>query len=225
MKNYFIIFALSVFVFAGCSSNQSLLRINKIQKKQTVTITLNSGGTVSGEVAKVDNSSITVVDKFNKSVRVRKTNIHLIRGPKPELDLAGKVISEREIAKIQKNNKKYVFAASGGLLSLGVSFFASSMLSRGLEGDSRDPIIYGGTAGGTLVGSFLFYKMGARKDRRDAINAIRIKTSNTLRDLRKEREHQKKLKKELEQLKKDRERQAKEMEALKKEIEAKKKKQ
>ncbi|NIA31051.1 MAG: hypothetical protein GWP06_14210 [Actinobacteria bacterium] len=224
MKNIFILFALSVFVFFGCSSNQSLLRINKIQKKQTVTITLNSGKIVSGEVAKVDGSSITVVDAFNKPVRVRKTNIHLIRGPKPELDLAGKVISEREIAKLQKNNKKYVFAASGGLLSLGVSFFTSSMLSRGLDGDSRDPVIYGGTVGGTLVGAFLFYRMGARKDRHDAINAIRIKKSKTFRDLRKEREHQKKVQEELEQLKKDRERQAREMEQLKKEIEAKKKK-
>ncbi|NOY59892.1 MAG: hypothetical protein GXO75_13330 [Calditrichaeota bacterium] len=224
MKNIFIMLVLSVFVFAGCSSNQSLLRINKIQKKQTVTITLNSGKIVSGEVAKVDGSSITVIDAFNKPVRVRKTNIHLIRGPKPELDMNGKVISEREIARLKKNKKKYVFAASGGLLSLGVSFFASSMLSRGLDGDSRDPIIYGGTAGGTLVGAFLFYKMGAQKDRRDAINAIRIKKNNTFRDLRKEREHQKKVQEELEQLKKDRERQAREMEQLKKEIEAKKKK-
>jgi len=224
MKNIFIIFALSVFVFAGCSSNQSLLRINKIQDKQTVTMTLNSGKIVSGEVAKVDNSSITVVDKFNKPVRVRKTNIHLIRGPKAVLDLAGKVISEREIAKQKKDKKKYVFAASGGLLSLGVSFFASSMLSRGLEGDSRDSIIYGGTAAGTLAGTFIFYKMGAQKDRHDAINTIRIKNSNTLRDLRKEQKHQKELNKELERLRKDRERQNKEMELLKKKIEEKKKK-
>ncbi len=224
MKNIFIIFALSVFVFTGCSSNQSLLRINNIQEKQAVTITLNSGKIVSGEVGNVDEASITVIDEANKPVRVRKTDIHLIRGPKPELDMSGKVISEREIAKQKKNKNRYVFAASGGLLSLGVSFFTSSMLSRGLEGDSRDPIIYGGTAAGTLAGTILFYRMGAQKDRRDAINTIRIKSGNTLHNLRQEREHQKKLNEELEQLKKDRERQNREMEDLKKKIEEKKKK-
>ena len=111
------------------------------------------------------------------------------------------------------------YAISGGIISLGVSYFASSMASRNLDEDKRDTVIYGGTAAGTVLGTLIFAKIGANKDRKRLQPAPTPKpqpseTDKTLMQLQQEIEAQKKA----------REKQDAELEALKKQVEDEKKK-
>ena len=222
MKQYALILVVFLTILMVGCSNQVLLRMDRLQEKQTVEITLNTGERVSGEIAKIDEKTITIVDAQNRAWRAKKSDIHRIVGPRPALDLSGHVISEREIAKRMQKKNRLLYALSGGALSLGASFFVSSLISRGVDGNAQDAVIYGGTAGGTVLGGFLFYRLGAQKDCQEAINELRIRGGDTLEDLQKQRERRKRIQKELEEARKERERQQREIEELKKKIKEKK---
>lgn len=206
----------SIILLSGCGSNQVLLKTNELEKKQTVNLTMRTGEKVAGEIIAVDKETITIVDKNGKAWRAKKVDITNAVGPIPVYDVNENIVSEKEIARIQTSNNRLLFAVSGGLLCAGASFFASSMLSRGAEGESQDGITYAGTAAGTALGSFLFYKTGAKKDRQKAIAQV----SGSLEDpkMRAAKIKRTKVQAELDRLKKEREQQDKELKELQEKI-------
>ena len=214
--NTLLIGIVGLVLLSGCGSNQALLKVNDLEKNQTVDLTLKTGEKVAGEIYKIDNHSVTVVDNNNKAWRAKKTDIANAYGPISVYDADGNVVSEKEIAKNMKSSNRLLFAASGGLLCAGASFFASSMISRGGDESNKDAITYSGTAAGTLIGSYLFYKAGANKDRRVAI--LQITGSSEDPKIRAEKMKQDKIQSELDKQKQELLEQQKEIEKLQEEL-------
>lgn len=211
-----LVLGTSLFLLSGCGSTLVRLKVNEIEKKQTVNLKLRSGEQVSGEVVAVDAGSLTILDKNNKAWRAQKGDVVSVIGPVPVYDANENIVSEREIAARMKNSNRMLFAVSGGLLCAGTSFFVSSMAARGAGEESRDAITIGGTSAGTLLGSLLFYRAGAKKDRKVAITAITGSNENPT--IRAERIKQAKIQAELQRLKEERERQEQEMRELQEKI-------
>jgi hypothetical protein len=157
---------------SGCSS-QVALKPEKLVRQQTVSIKLQSGQSVRGEVEAVDSDGVVVIDQKGQAWRARRAQIADLKGPVPVFDSDGRIISEKEISRYKTNHNAVMFTISGGLLSMGTSFFLSSMLSRVAGEDQHDAIVLGGTALGTTVGAILFHRMGVRKDRDAAIREIK----------------------------------------------------
>ena len=206
------------FQFTGCG-NQVLLKTNKLQKQQTVTMVLKSGEKLSGTISALEGNTITILEKNNISKKIQKQNIRSIKGPQPYYDSNGTLISEPDISKNKTNNKFWLFTVSGSALSAGVSFFLSSMIARSQGEDTNAPIITTGTIAGTVVGGYLFSRLGAQKDRTRAIEKIRIaRAGEKLNSVVEEKNKQEKLEHEIENLKSERERQEAEIEELRKKI-------
>jgi len=206
------------FYFTGCS-NQVLLNANKLQKEQTVNLELKSGEKISGTISAIDGNTITILDKNNVTKDIQKQDILTINGPQPFYDSNGYLINEKEIIKNKTNDKFWLFTVSGSTLSAGVSFFLSSMIARSQGENSNAPIITTGTLTGTVIGGFLFSRIGKQKDRTNAINHIRIaRASAKLNALDEEKDKKKQLEREIEKLKSERESQEAELEKLRKQI-------
>jgi len=111
-------------------------------------------------------------------------------------------------------------------LSMGTSFFLSSMLARASTDDQRDVIIQSGTAAGTAIGAFLFYRMGATKDRQIAVDKIRKERSlkKGEMDLDNTIKKRTEIQSELEKIRQERARQDEEIKKLQKQINDKQKK-
>jgi hypothetical protein len=218
MRSFYALLVIcsSFVLMGGCSSNQVLFKVSELQKKQTVNLTLQTGEKVSGEIIAIDNETITVIDKNSKAWRANKFDISNVIGPIPVYDGNAKIVSEKEIARNMGSSNRKLFAFSGGLLSAGVSFFTSSMISRGAGDDSQDAITYGGTAVGTLLGSYMFFKAGSTKDRNKAI--AKVSGSSEDPKVRAEKIKQAKVQAELDRLKNERAQQEKELKELQQKI-------
>jgi hypothetical protein len=173
---YGILVVLIAILMTGCSQ-QITLRPDGAAKNQTVSVKLRSGASVTGEVESRDAESLVIKDRAGQTWRAQMTAITKITGPKPVFDGAGNIISEKEIRDHKYTKNALLFSLSGGVLSLGTSFFLSSMLSRASADHNRDTILYSGSAGGTIAGVFLFSHMGAKKDRQQAIQKVRQERS------------------------------------------------
>ena len=206
----------SLIVMSGCGSNQVLLKVNELEKKQSVNLKLRTGEKVSGEVFSLDAETITIVDDNEKAWRAKKVDITNAVGPIPIYDSNENIVSEKEIAKNMDSSNRMLFAISGGLLSAGASFFTSSMVSRGAGEESQDGVTYGGTAAGTILGSYLFYRAGANKDRQKAVQQVSGSSDDP--KIRAEKIKQAKIQAELEQLSQEREQQEKELLELQEKI-------
>jgi hypothetical protein len=192
---------ITVLFFCGCSQ-QSSLRRSELRQGQTVELTMNTGKSVQGDIAKIEDDALVIKDSDGQAWRAKDEAIIAIQGPEPVLDLKGNVISESEIQSRKGSKNTMLFTLSGAGLTLGASFFLSSMISRADE-ENRDPIIYGGTAAGTALGTYLFYRMGKRKDREAAIEEIRLSRGGLGESLiEQERQRKQELEKEIERLKK-----------------------
>jgi hypothetical protein len=214
--NAFVIGIVGLVLLGGCGSNQALLKVNDLEKNQSVDLTLKTGEKVSGEIYKIDSQSLTVVDKNNKAWRAQKADIANAYGTIPIYDADGNIVSEKKIAQNMKSSNRLLFSVSGGLLCTGASFFASSMASRGGDESNKDAITYAGTAAGTLIGSYFFYKAGAKKDRRMAIQQITGSTKDP--KIKAEKVKQDKIQSELDKQKQELEQQQKEIEKLQEEL-------
>jgi len=223
IKSNIIIFGVVMFIFlTSACSKQVLLKEDKLQNNQTVTIQLKSGPTISGLVASATEKTITVVDKTSSRHEIEKRNIARITGPQPWYDADGALISEKEIAKVKTNKNFWLYTISGAALSAGASFFTSSMIARASDNESNAPLVTTGTIAGTLVGGFLFSRLGINKDREDAIESIRlVRSSDNLKKLDNEKTKQEKIQQEIDRLKSERETQDFELEKLRKELEKK----
>ena len=189
-------------VLTGCS-NQVILDKSTLDQNQTVTVSLRSGNNISGTISKIEDGALIIRDSAGKTWRAKNDAIVGISGPQPVYDNNNQLITENEILLNKNSSNKWIYLASGGVLSMGASFFLSSMISRGFDDDSRDPIIIGGTAAGTVLGAVIFSRIGAKKDRQEAIEMIKIRRGANAEDqimLEKERKEQ--IEKEIEELKK-----------------------
>ena len=195
--------ALALIIMATGCSNRILLEQSALQKDQTVVISLSTGNSVSGTIASMNDKSIVVVDERQKAWRVQREYIKSIHGPEPVFDRNNRLISEKEIELVERNKNRWRFTVSGAIISLGTCFFASNMLSRTTDEEGREPIIYGGTAAGTALGTWFFYRLGAKKDRRQAIDLIRQERADRelAEEILKEQEKREQVEKQIESLK------------------------
>ena len=224
MKKIYVL--LLFFVGFGCSSHQVVLNRDTLVKGQKVQITLNNGNKVNGTVRKIDDENLYITDKTDKTWKANKSGISLVKGPEPVFDNQKRLVTEDEISEAKKSSNTKLYLISGSALSLGASFFLSSMVSRNADEDSKDAIIYSGSAIGTLFGGYFFTKMGMKKDREKAINdIISARASDPSHGLSEEKLKRLEVDEEIKRLKEERMRQNAELEALKKQIEAKKKKE
>ena len=197
-------------IFLGGCSSQIQLSVDELVQNQEVSMDLKSGEKVHGTISKIQDNSIIINDNKGQTWRAKKDQIAKVEGPEPVFDQFGQIISEEEIASKQKNKNLWMFTLSGGALSLGTSFFLSSMISRS-DDDNRDPIIYTGTAVGTLLGGWMFSRIGHNKDRRVAISEI-----DTKRAAAAEHDKREKIQSEIDKLQKERETQEAELKSLRK---------
>jgi hypothetical protein len=204
---------------SGCSS-QVGLKPEKLTRQQTVLLTLQSGQSVTGEVESVDAEGVVVIDRKGQAWRARLSQIADLKGPVPVFDSEGRIISEKEISQYETNHNAVLFTISGGLLSMGTSFFISSMLSRVADAEQHNAIVIGGTALGTAAGTILFHGMGARKDRDTAIREIRYNRAleKGAGDVGKEQDKKSKVDTELDQIRRERAQQDAEIERIKSKI-------
>ena len=192
----------AIVLLAGCG-HQVNLQADRLSPEQQVTIKMDNGSTVRGVVSRIEAESIVITDANSRSWRAPISAIRTITGPKPVYDGSGALIGERDIQAVQGSQSAVTFALSGGLLSVGTSFFLSSMASRAADEESRDPIIISGTAAGGLLGGYLFYRLGARKDRARAIELIREQRQGRYDSkILEERRRTEEIQKEIESLKK-----------------------
>ncbi|MBN1996553.1 hypothetical protein JW935_03305 [candidate division KSB1 bacterium] len=196
MKKLLVISILIYFASDCCQSQ--VLSHEEIRENQTVKLVLHSGDKVSGKVVKVTADELIIVDAEGQAWRAKKNAIKSITAINSSLP-SSQISTEN--SKIRNPRKVWIYSVSGGLLSLGTGFFASSMLSRGLDEDIRDPVIYGGTALTTLTGSFVFARLGARSSR------VKKQKEGFSEELSKEQQKQTQLKEEIDKLKQERERQ------------------
>jgi hypothetical protein len=216
MKKWVVVFLAGL---SGCSS-QVALKPEKLVRQQTVSIKLQSGQSVTGEVEAVDADGVVVIDQKGQAWRARRNQIADLKGPLPVFDGDNRIISEKEISQYKTNHNAVLFTISGGLLSMGTSFFLSSMLSRVAGDEQRDAIILGGTAAGTAAGAILFHRMGARKDRDTAIREIKYNRAleKGAGDVTKPQDQKIKIDSELDQIRRERAKQDAEIERLKSKI-------
>lgn len=223
IKSNISILVVVIFIFlTSACSKQVLLKDDKLQSNQTVTIQLKTGQKITGLVDSAAEKTITVVDKTSARHEIEKRNIARITGPQPWYDANGSLISEKEIAKAKTNKNFWLYTISGAALSAGASFFTSSMIARASDDESNAPLVTTGTVAGTVVGGFLFSRLGISKDREDAIESIRlVRSSDNLNKLDNEKAKQEKIQQEIDRLKNEREAQDSELEKLRKELEKK----
>ncbi len=204
--------------FAGCG-HQALIKTNQLQKEQSVNIVLKSGEKYSGTVSAIEENAITILDKSKTNKEIQKQTISKIYGPQPYYDSNGKLISEKEIAQNKTNEKFWLFTVSGSALSAGVSFFLSSMIARSQGEGTNAPVITTGTITGTVIGGYLFSRLGKQKDRTKTIDKIRIaRAGEKLNNVVEDKNKKDQLEQEIEKLRIERERQDAELQELRKKI-------
>jgi len=207
----------------GCS-NHVQLKAEDLVQDQFVQIKTKKGGHVSGTIAKADSLALVIRNEGGRSANLQRSDIAEASGPKPVLDPAGRVVREEEISQKRKNKNVWLYSAGGALLSMGASFFASSMISRAGDKENDDPIIVAGTAIGTSVGTFFFARAGRKKDRQHAIQEIlAARGSAASVEAASEKQRRENIQKEIDQIKRDRAKQEAELEELKNKIDQNKK--
>lgn len=96
-------------------------------------------------------------------------------GRMPVYDEAGKAISEREIEAVRTNKNFAFYAAAGGALSFGLSFFAGTLITRAVDKSQNSPELWATTGVGTVLGTVLFAQHGKSRDRSNAIEVVKEK--------------------------------------------------
>jgi hypothetical protein len=209
----------------GCSHWQ-LVPVKEIEEKNSVEMTLVSGNTMRGEIISIEDEHVRVLTDNGKAYRVPLQKIAEVKRRPPVYDEAGTPITEREISDVKNHHKLTLYTVGGTALSFGASFFLGSMVQRNLQEDDTDTTPRWAITGvGTALGGTLFAIAGNKKDRQNAIEAIReLRAEDSREDLAKVRARKEDTDAELERIRNEREAQDREIEALKKKIENAKKK-
>lgn len=222
-----LVFALTLFMVMGCASKMQLAyeqtRTNALVEIKTVT-----GKSCNGLIrAKKPSFLVIQTDKNDskKLAKIDRDDIAFIAGPKQYVyDGSDNIISDWEIDKTKKSNNFLLFTLGGGGLSFGASFFMGSLLNRGMEDpDEGKQAMWATTAVGTAIGTFLFARAGAKRDRLAAIELIRNQRFDQAKKLAEEEKlKRKKIQEELDRLKAERKQQDEEIKKLMEESKKKK---
>ncbi len=206
------VLALGLLTMVGCASKLQL-SYEQTKPHALVEIKTVTGNSCQGLVrAKKPSFLVIQTDKNNnkKLAKINREDIASITGEKNCVyDGADNIISKWEIDSVKTNNNLWLFAIGGGGLSFGASFFAGSLINRGTEDvEQGKQLMWATTAVGTTVGTFLFARAGARRDRLVAIETIRNQRFEEAKKLaEQERLKRKKIQDELEKLKAERKQQ------------------
>lgn len=209
----------SLFMFSFACSHRVFIEPESLKKNQVMQIELQNGDKIDGLVIGLGGESVAIQNEKGVEQRIQMSEIKSVKGPEPVLDAYGQIITETEIKSVKQNKNLKSYSISGGLISLGLSFFTSAMISRQQDEDKRDAVIYGGTAAGTVVGTSIFAILGARKDRQDAINNLilsrqGVRPEEEWKGIRNELE----VREEIEKLKEEHDRQQEEIKKLQQQI-------
>ncbi|MDZ7374521.1 MAG: hypothetical protein ONB23_11215 [candidate division KSB1 bacterium] len=135
------------------------------------------------------------------------------------LDEAGRLITEREIDSLRSHRNLLVYSIGGTALSLGTSFYLGSFLRRHVS-SGQDLAQWGVTGLGSAIGLALFAQAGNRRDRSQAIEAIReLRKEQAAKELERQKTRQQELEEELQRLRELQREQEEELERLKKALE------
>ena len=141
-------------------------------KNQTVKIETADGENVAGVVLLANADAVLIKDSYGEERGFLTKNIVQAQGPQPIMDNKGVLVSEAEIDSMQTNTNLTAYAIVGGLISGGVSFLGSSLLTHEVMDSDSDAPVYIGTTAGLTAGTLLFAQSGARKDREKAIENV-----------------------------------------------------
>ncbi len=222
-KNAFgVLVIVFVLMFSGCAKRIPLTydqtKVNSIIDIKTI-----SGKTQKG-LLKAKKPSFMVLQLNSKDERsllkVNRDDIAGIQGKKNYIEDADRrVISEWDIQERKTNNNLMLYTFGGGGLSFGASFFIGTLLRRGIEDEEDikkgENVMWGTTIVGTAVGTYLFSRAGAKRDRFSAIEKVREERSELARQqIEQERLKRKQVQEELEKLKAEQEKQKEEIREL-----------
>jgi len=208
-------------IAAGCAKR---IAISYEQAKPEALVEIKTKSKKTGEgIIRAKKPSFLAMQfnkNSNKLTKIKRNNIYSITGQKKyAYDSQGKILSEWEIDKNKTNKNVYLYSLGGAGLSFGVSFFLGTLINRGMSDDvdKAETAMWATTAIGTTVGTLLFAKKGAKRDRTIAINQIREQRIKLAKErVEKEKLKQRKIQQELGKIKAERTKQNEEMELLKK---------
>ena len=163
---------IGVVMWMGCGANMVHVAPADIQEEQRVVLKLNDGSIISGLALQVNSKSILLQDDVGEEHIVFVKNIAAAKGPQPIFDDNNQLISQLEIDSTKTRANKTAYAVVGGLMSLGVSYLAGTLVERDVLQENNNAVIYSSMAAGALSGAALFAAEGARKDREMAVQTI-----------------------------------------------------
>ena len=156
---------------AGCAKYQ-MVPYEEVRESNFVRVKLQNGHKVEGSVTRTEPHQLTLQKADNSASYLPKAEIVGIDRKPPVYDDFKKGISEPEIAAIQTNKNALIYGIGGGVLSVGASFFVGSMVSKNMD-ENGGAVLYGTTALGGGLGTYLFIQAGHTKDRQVAVETIR----------------------------------------------------
>jgi small nuclear ribonucleoprotein (snRNP)-like protein len=211
-------------ILTSCAKRVYDVSYDDVQKTNRVEVVLVSGKKVEGTIVNVEPHQLTLLLKDRKVGRIAKSSIRSIRRRQPIYDDFGRGISEEEIESVQTNRNAIIYGVGGGALSVGISFFVGS--TAGKDASNGGTILAASTIGGGGLGTYLFVRAGKGKDRKDAIETIRVKRrSEAVTEEKGGDQSLQELRDRLEEEKKKQEDLRKQREELLRELETKKKKE
>jgi len=172
-----IVILICLVLFLYSCTNYTMTSYEQVEATNYLEIIKFSGEKITGTVIDVKPHQIIILQDDESRRAVTRSSIRSIKQKEPVYDEFGRGISEPEIAAVKTNKNRTVYGIGGGILSFGASFFLGSLF--GEEGNT----VAITTAGGGVLGTYLFIHAGSRKDRKDAITKIRnIRKSEQLRN-------------------------------------------
>ncbi|MBN2012474.1 hypothetical protein JW960_24305 [candidate division KSB1 bacterium] len=213
------IFIASVLVLLISSCAKRIpVSYQKVEDNQYVNVRTRNGESFEGIVkAKQETYLVLQKEAQSKSLnKIARNNITEILSAPPVYDYENKIISEFDIQKIQHGKNARLFTIGGAALSFGTSFFAGSLLQRGLASDdSTNAVMWGVTGVGTIAGTGWFFHKGKTKDRAVAIEAIRdYRYRLAEKEMEKNKGRKQEVSQEMEKIKQERARQDEELKRL-----------
>jgi len=210
----------SLLIFSGGCAKRVVINYDNVRPNSLVKIKTTDGKSCEG-IIKAKKPSILVMqlDKSRqKLTKIERKKISKITGQKNYvLDTQNKIISEWEIESKKSNNNFLLYTLGGGGLSFGASFFLGSLINRSMDDiDQGKTAMWSTAAVGTVIGTTLFAKAGAKRDRFAAIEKIRDqRVELAKKHAEQDRVKRKKIQAELDKLKAERKKQEEEILRLK----------
>ncbi|HDQ45642.1 MAG TPA: hypothetical protein ENN17_09145 [bacterium] len=161
---------LGILLVTGCAKRM-LVPVGQVEKSNDVEVRLRTGERLTGTVIRKDPHQLVLSLNDGATVPVPYSAVQTIRRKPPVYDNLGKPISEIEIGRGTTHRHATVYGIGGGLLTIGGSFFAGSLIAN--ETDGGAGVIAATVGGGGGLGTFLFLRAGKARDREEAIARIR----------------------------------------------------